>query len=59
VFEYGFEPGKPARDHILVQSAAISTTPGQRDIHLDAENAIFHVKCLTTEDFDMWMGALR
>jgi hypothetical protein len=59
VLEYSFEPDKPVRDHILVQSAVISTTTGHRDIHLDASNATFHMKCLTTEDFDMWMTALR
>lgn len=42
-----------------MQSAAISSSPGHKDIHLDASNATFHVKCLTTEDFQMWMTALR
>jgi hypothetical protein len=59
VLEYAFEPHKPARDHLLMQSAAISSSPGHKDIHLDASNATFHVKCLTMEDFQMWMTALR
>jgi oxysterol-binding protein-related protein 3/6/7 len=59
LLEYSFEPGKPIRDELFIPSAAISTTPGHRDIHLDGDNAIFHVKCLTTEDFNKWMAAFR
>lgn len=59
MLSYSFEPGQPARDHILLPQAAISTAPGRKDIHIDSTNATFHIKCLSTEDFFKWMAAFR
>ncbi|RPD81820.1 hypothetical protein L226DRAFT_528057 [Lentinus tigrinus ALCF2SS1-7] len=59
VLSYSFEPGQPARDEVLLSQAAISTAPGRKDIHVDSNTATFHIKCLSTGDFDMWMGAFR
>lgn len=59
LLEYSFEPGKPIRDELFIPTAAISTVTGHRDIHIDGDNAIFHVKCMTTDDFDKWMKAFR
>ncbi|KAI0321105.1 Oxysterol-binding protein-domain-containing protein [Amylostereum chailletii] len=59
VLSYSFEPGKPARDQILLQQAAISTARNTKDIHVDSNNATFHVQCLNTDDFDKWMVAFR
>ncbi|PIL32143.1 hypothetical protein GSI_06849 [Ganoderma sinense ZZ0214-1] len=59
VLSYSFAPGDPARDEILLAQAAISTAPGRKDIHVDSNTATFHIKCLSMEDFDMWMGAFR
>ncbi|KAH9937519.1 Oxysterol-binding protein-domain-containing protein [Fomitopsis serialis] len=56
---YSFEPGHPSRDQIFLPQAAISSTPGRRDIHVDAGTATFHIKCLTVEDFNKWMTASR
>ncbi|KAG7099437.1 hypothetical protein E1B28_001288 [Marasmius oreades] len=56
---YSFEPGQPVRDQIIVQTAAISTAPGRKDIHIDSSNATFHIKCLSTEDFTRWMLAFK
>lgn len=56
---YSFEPGQPDRDEIFLPHAAISSTPGRRDIHIDAGTATFHIKCLTVEDFNKWMSAFR
>ncbi|TFY59438.1 hypothetical protein EVJ58_g5773 [Rhodofomes roseus] len=56
---YSFEPGQPSRDQIFLPHAAISSTPGRSDIHVDAGNATFHIKCLTVEDFNKWMSAFR
>ncbi|RPD63123.1 hypothetical protein L227DRAFT_572963 [Lentinus tigrinus ALCF2SS1-6] len=59
VLSYSFEPSQPARDEVLLSQAAISTAPGRKDIHVDSNTATFHIKCLSTGDFDMWMGAFR
>jgi hypothetical protein len=59
LLRYSFEPGRPVRDQVSLQHAAISTTPGRKDIHIDSNTATFHIKCLSVEDFNMWMAALR
>lgn len=59
ILSYAFEPGQPIRDQVSLHHAAISTAPGRKDIHIDSNNATFHLKCLSTEDFDHWMAALR
>jgi len=59
LLSYSFEPGKPSRDEIFLPRAAISTTPGHKDIHIDSDAATFHIKCLTTDDFNKWMTAFR
>lgn len=56
---YSFEPGQPIRDDISLQHAAISTEPGRKDIHIDSNAATFHIKCLSSEDFEIWMKAFR
>lgn len=56
---YAFEPGQPIRDDISLQHAAISTAPGRKDIHIDSNAATFHIKCLSSEDFEIWMKAFR
>ncbi|KAF5382908.1 hypothetical protein D9757_006329 [Collybiopsis confluens] len=49
----------PIRDQIYLPNAAIATAPGRKDIHIDSNNATFHLKCLSTEDFTQWMAAFR
>ncbi|KAJ7225771.1 oxysterol binding protein [Mycena pura] len=57
---YAFDRGKPARDQLSLHCSAISTAPGRRDmIHIDSNTGTFHIKCLTAEDFDLWMAAFR
>ncbi|KIK71255.1 hypothetical protein GYMLUDRAFT_33393 [Collybiopsis luxurians FD-317 M1] len=56
---YSFEPGQPFRDQVYLPSAAIATATGRKDIHIDSNNATFHLKCLSTEDFTQWMTAFR
>ncbi|KAJ6627191.1 oxysterol binding protein [Mycena sp. CBHHK59/15] len=55
---YSFEPGQPVRDQVSLHHSAISTAPGRKDIHIDS-NTTFHIKCLTTDEFDQWMTAFR
>jgi oxysterol-binding protein-related protein 3/6/7 len=59
LLSYSFEPGKPSRDQLSIPHAAISTYPGRKDIHIDSHNATFHLKCLSSDDFNKWMAALR
>ncbi|KAH9944530.1 Oxysterol-binding protein-domain-containing protein [Epithele typhae] len=59
VLSYSFEPGQPQRDQILLSQAAVATAPGRRDIHIDSHTGTFHIRCLSREDFEMWMGAFR
>ena len=59
LLSYSFAPGHPPRDHILLPQAAITTSPGRKDIHVDSNNATFHMKCLSVQDFNSWMGAFR
>ncbi|KAG6831258.1 hypothetical protein H0H92_011768 [Tricholoma furcatifolium] len=47
------------RDQVNLNHAAITTSPGRKDIHIDSNMATFHVKCLSTDDFNTWMGAFR
>jgi len=56
---YAFEPGQPIRDQVYLNNAAISTAPGRKDIHIDSNTATFHIKCLSTDDFNSWMTAFR
>lgn len=56
---YSFEPGQPVRDQVSLHHAAITTAPGRKDIHVDSNMATFHMKCLNTGDFNMWMVAFR
>lgn len=59
LLSYSLEPGMETRDQVSLLTAAISTTPGGKDIHVDSGRVTFHIKCLTREDFDRWMSALR
>ncbi|KAG6861216.1 hypothetical protein C0995_002565 [Termitomyces sp. Mi166 len=59
VLSYSFEPGQPVRDQVTLHHAAITTASGRRDIHIDSGTATFHIKCLSAEDFNMWMVACR
>ncbi|KAF8167899.1 Oxysterol-binding protein-domain-containing protein [Crassisporium funariophilum] len=59
LLSYAFEPGQPIRDQIFLHNAAISTAPGRKDIHIDSNTATFHIKCLSTDDFNNWMTAFR
>lgn len=59
LLSYSFQPGQATRDQILMTQAAISTAAGRRDIHIDSNNATFHMKCLSISDFNMWMSAFR
>ncbi|KAJ3510724.1 hypothetical protein NLJ89_g4514 [Agrocybe chaxingu] len=59
LLSYAFEPGQPIRDQVYLHNAAISTSPGRKDIHVDSNIATFHIKCLSTEDFNSWMAAFR
>ncbi|XP_006454509.1 hypothetical protein AGABI2DRAFT_114262 [Agaricus bisporus var. bisporus H97] len=59
LLQYSFEPARPVRDQLSLHNAAISTAPGRKDIHIDSGTATFHIKCLSTSDFDTWMRAFR
>ncbi|KAF9535817.1 oxysterol binding protein [Crepidotus variabilis] len=59
LLSYSFEPSQPTRDQVHLQNAAISTAPGRKDIHIDSNTATFHIKCLSTDDFNAWMTAFR
>jgi oxysterol-binding protein-related protein 3/6/7 len=59
ILSYAFGKGQPVRDQITLHDAVISTTPGQLDIHVDSNISTYHIKCLTTADFDAWMVAFR
>ena len=59
ILSYSFEPGQPVRDQLSLHHAAVSTARGRKDIHLDSNTATFHIKCLSTEDFNIWITAFR
>lgn len=59
LLSYSLEPGHPPRDQVQLTQAAISNSRGRRDIHVDSHNATFHIKCLSEDDFDVWMTAFR
>ncbi|KAG0709077.1 Oxysterol-binding protein-domain-containing protein [Suillus ampliporus] len=53
------DPKRPIRDQIFLPHAALSTAIGRKDIHVDSSNATFHIKCLTADDFNTWLTAIR
>ncbi|KAK2461755.1 hypothetical protein APHAL10511_006218 [Amanita phalloides] len=57
--KYSFGPGKPIRDQLSLAQAAISTSHGRKDIHIDSSITTFHLKCLTTDDFETWITHFR
>lgn len=59
ILAYSFEPGSQVRDQISLPGAAISSSAKHRDIHVDSSRVTFHIKCLSSQDFEIWMGALR
>ncbi|KIJ21564.1 hypothetical protein PAXINDRAFT_165033 [Paxillus involutus ATCC 200175] len=59
ILSYSIDPKHPIRDQISLPHAALSTVVGRKDIHIDSSNATFHIKCLSTEDFNTWMAAFR
>ncbi|KAJ7071280.1 oxysterol binding protein [Mycena amicta] len=60
ILAYSFNNGQPVRDQLSLHNSAISTAPGRKDmIHIDSNTGTFHLKCLTSEDFDLWMSAFR
>lgn len=59
ILAYSFEPGSQVRDQISLPGAAISSSAKHRDIHVDSSRVTFHIKCLSSRDFEIWMGALR
>ncbi|KAG1866271.1 Oxysterol-binding protein-domain-containing protein [Suillus tomentosus] len=56
---YSIDPKRPIRDQIFLPHAALSTAVGRKDIHIDSSNATFHIKCLTADDFNKWLTAIR
>ncbi|KAG2146531.1 Oxysterol-binding protein-domain-containing protein [Suillus bovinus] len=56
---YSIDPKRPIRDQIFLPHAALSTAIGRKDIHVDSSNATFHIKCLTADDFNTWITAIR
>ncbi|KAG2155379.1 Oxysterol-binding protein-domain-containing protein [Suillus clintonianus] len=56
---YSIDPKRPIRDKIFLPHAALSTAVGRKDIHVDSSNATFHIKCLTADDFNTWLTAIR
>ena len=56
---YSIDPKRPIRDQIFLPHAALSTAVGRKDIHVDSSNATFHIKCLTADDYNTWLTAIR
>ncbi|QRW05630.1 oxysterol binding protein [Ceratobasidium sp. AG-Ba] len=59
VLSYSFDPKSPMRDSILLRHASLSSSQRRRDIHIDSGTSTFHVRALTQDDFDVWIGACR
>ncbi|CAK5265274.1 unnamed protein product [Mycena citricolor] len=58
ILVYAFDRDQPIRDQVSLHHSAVSTAPGRKDIHIDSTTT-FHIKCLSTEDFEAWMTAFR
>ncbi|KAG8678903.1 hypothetical protein FRC09_019430, partial [Ceratobasidium sp. 395] len=59
VLSYSFDPKSPMRDSILLRHASLSSSERRRDIHIDSGTSTFHVRALTQDDFDVWIGSCR
>lgn len=59
VLSYSFDPKSPMRDSILLRHASLSSSERRRDIHIDSGTSTFHVRALTQDDFDIWIGSCR
>ncbi|KAJ7130101.1 oxysterol binding protein [Mycena crocata] len=59
ILTYAFDRGQPVRDQVSLHHSAVSTAPGRKDIHIDSRHTTFHMKTLSTEDFDKWLTEFR
>ncbi|KAF8609378.1 hypothetical protein BDV93DRAFT_518205 [Ceratobasidium sp. AG-I] len=59
VLSYSFDPKSPMRDSIILRHASLSSSERRRDIHIDSGTSTFHVRALTQDDFDIWIGSCR
>ncbi|CAE6477709.1 unnamed protein product [Rhizoctonia solani] len=59
VLSYSFDPKSPTRDSILLRHASLSSSERRRDIHIDSGTSTFHIRALTQDDFDLWIGSCR
>ncbi|KAG8762948.1 hypothetical protein FRC11_006895 [Ceratobasidium sp. 423] len=59
VLSYSFDPKSPMRDSILLRHASLSSSERRKDIHIDSGTSTFHVRALTQDDFNLWIGSCR
>ncbi|CAE6504196.1 unnamed protein product [Rhizoctonia solani] len=59
VLSYSFDPKSPMRDSILLRHASLSSSELRRDIHIDSGTSTFHVRALTQDEFNLWIGSCR
>ncbi|KAI9260365.1 Oxysterol-binding protein-domain-containing protein [Helicostylum pulchrum] len=59
VLSYSFRKDSVKRGSIQTLFATVSVSPKQRIIHLDSGTTTFHLRALSTEQFDQWLEGIR
>jgi hypothetical protein len=59
VLSYSFNPNSPIRDEMAVPTAFVSANQRSRTIHLDSGKTVYHVKALSTQDFNAWTACIK
>ncbi|KAF8587365.1 hypothetical protein K439DRAFT_1549545 [Ramaria rubella] len=56
---YALHSQLPPREQFGLSTAVISSNVTRREIHIDCESGIYHIKASSAGDFEMWMTAFR
>jgi len=59
LLNYYASRNSPSRGSIDVKRSAISRSPNRRIITIDSSEVTFHLKALSSEDFDLWTNVIN
>lgn len=59
MLSYSFNPTSPVRDEMVVPTAFVSANQRSRTIHLDSGKTVYHVKALSTQEFNAWTACIK
>jgi len=59
VLSYSFNPTSPIRDELLVPTSFVSANARHRTLHIDSGKTVYHVKALSTTEFNLWTACIK